>query len=107
MIGFLDLGQRHVLDMKNTALADLPGLELQTAGYAILWEENTGERVDGRGGLWVPSKGRRWRLLPCASPDARTMFLAALWKLQHPTDPGCLEAQRALDTWAAGLRQRY
>lgn len=102
LLGFLG-PERTLIDLKHTAMADRVGLELQTAGYAILWEECFGERVDFRAGLWVPPRAPgRWRLVPCTDPDARAMFLAALWAYEHPDDS--TEAQAALVHWARRVR---
>jgi hypothetical protein len=102
LVGFISR-ERALIDLKHTAAADRVGLELQTAGYAILWEENFRERVDWRAGLWVPpGNPGRWRLVECRDRDARAMFLAALWVTEHPEDSD--EAQRVLRQWASRIR---
>lgn len=75
-------GRRAILDLKATAALS-PLVALQTAGYAIAYEEQTGERIAARLAVRLLPDGT-YRLESYTDRTDRFVFLAALqvagWK---------------------------
>lgn len=106
LVGFITaarLPQRAGIDWKS-GLLDRAGVELQMAGYDILWHENyPSEPWQARFGVQLRPNGR-WKLVELGHPDARTMFLYALELHREPDGPRAPAYRDALDRWRHGLR---
>lgn len=106
LVGFARVArypQRIGVDWKSGML-DRPGLELQMAGYDILWHENyPREPWQARFGVQLRANGR-WKLVELGHPDARTMFLYALELYRDPAGHRAPAYRAALEQWSRGLR---
>lgn len=83
-IGFLGPRQT-ILDIKTPAASD-PAWKIQSAGYALLAEENYGIERPARACLML-RKGGTYKVEPHSDPRDRTIFIAALhvahFRLSH------------------------
>ena len=85
LTGMREAGDVELLDLKAVwAMGDETAI--QTAGYAMLYEEMTGVKVDRRGGLQLLRDGT-YRYHPYKDGNDRNVFLACLtvhnWKALH------------------------
>lgn len=71
-------GKRTLVDWKTTAVANEEGAGIQTAGYRLLYEENTGQEIDQRIMLHLRPRQDGWKMIPLTNEGDAATFLWAV-----------------------------